>query len=78
MKLMLLVLSIVSFGVVALAQSTNTEANWFSPQCKDCPKMLTPGTASLGNNKGVYRPDRRGSKKKPSATPPTAPAGTDD
>lgn len=71
MKLMLLVLSIVSFGFVALAQSSNTEASWFSPQCKDCPKMLTPGTASLGNNKGVYRP---GSKKR--TAPVAAPVST--
>lgn len=64
MKVLLLVLSIVTFGFGAFAQTSETEANWFSPACKDkCPKMLTPGTASLGNDKGVFRPGGKSKKK---------------
>lgn len=69
MKVLLLVLSIVTFGFAAFAQTSNTEANWFSPACKDCPKMLTPGTASLGNKKGVFRPGSK-TKKKTTTTQP--------
>lgn len=69
MKILLLVLS-MTFGLVAFANQSGTEAKWFSPDCKDCPKMLTPGTASLGNNKGVFRPGQ--TKKKPTTTKPVS------
>jgi hypothetical protein len=68
MKLILVVFSvlILSFGASA-TEEVKTEAKWFSPDCKDCPKLLTPGRASLGNSIGVYRPGSN-TKKKPKAT----------
>lgn len=42
-----------------------TQADWFSPGCPTCPKLLIPGTANLGNSKGVFRPgDKAKAKKK--------------
>lgn len=76
MKMTLLTLTFVFAGISAFAeeqaapaqQAQPTEAGWFSPSCKDCPKLQTPGSANLGNTKGVYRPG--GKKKKPVESAP--------
>jgi|GEM_PF-6246404 len=67
MRSILLVLLLSGFTVNA-EESSKTQADFFSPNCTDCPKMQTPGSANLGNNKGVFRPGN--SKKKPSSAPP--------
>lgn len=67
MKSILLVFSILVLGFGAFsAEDVKTEAKWFSPDCPDCAKLLTPGKASLGNSVGVYRPGSK-AKKKPNA-----------
>ena len=69
MKLALLIIASVFIGSMACAEEpAQTEAGWFSPSCKDCPKLQTPGSANLGNSKGVYRPG--GKKKKPVESAP--------
>ncbi len=79
MKFILLTLltlfSFISFSYAESAATkepaSNTQADWFSPSCPSCAKLLTPGSANLGNSKGVFR---QGTKKK--KITPTAPAGT--
>ncbi len=67
MKYLFLTLILVSFTVQA--QDSETQAGWFSPNCPNCAKYLTPGSATLGNTKGVYRPDKK--KKKKDTAPAT-------
>lgn len=66
----LILFSTLLFSLTSLAE---TEANWFSPDCKECIKMLKPGEASLANNKGVL--NSKSKKKKPVSTPVS---GTND
>lgn len=50
-----------------------TQADWFSPTCPGCAKLLTPGTANLGNSKNIFRRDDKSKKKKPvKATQPVS------
>lgn len=57
-------------GFVVSAQEpespvSTTQADWFSPGNPDSAKLLIPGSATLGNTKGVFRPgDKAKSKKK--------------
>lgn len=76
MKSKLLNFLIVFVGLFASAETnqSQTQADWFSPDCSSCAKYLTPGTASLGNTKGVYRPNKK--TKKPDTTT-TAPSSTE-
>ena len=55
---------------VASGDATQTQADWFSPACPNCAKLLTPGTASLGNSKGVFRPNAKKQIKKTELTKP--------
>ena len=70
MKFLVFVLTFALLNFEALAQQEEsaspetTQANWFSPACPDCAKLLTPGTANLGNSKGVYRPGDKAKLKK--------------
>ncbi len=49
---------------VVSSDATQTQADWFSPSCPNCAKLLTPGTASLGNSKGIFRPNAKKQNKK--------------
>ena len=51
---------------VETASPSTTQADWFSPACPTCAKLLTPGTANLGNSKGVFRPGDKAKNKKKS------------
>lgn len=81
MKISLLVLLFAFIGSSAFAEDdaapaqSATQADWFSPSCSSCAKMLTPGTANLGNAKSVYRPGLK-SKKKKDSTITTEPVNT--
>lgn len=75
MKMTLLILAFVFTGLSVFAEESaapkteeTTEAGWFSPSCESCPKLQTPGSANLGNTKGVFRPG--GKKKKPAESAP--------
>jgi hypothetical protein len=79
MKLILVFFSILVLGFSALAAKDDkikTEAGWFSPDCPDCAKFLTPGQARIGNDRGVYRPGsiQQFRKKNPNPNNPQAPA----
>jgi hypothetical protein len=81
MKLILVVFSILVLGFSALAandvkKTKPTEASWFSPDCPDCARYLTPGQASIGNDRGVYRrgSNQQSRKKSPNPNNPQAPA----
>lgn len=71
MKYLLTILffSAVAFNAFA---SSETESGWFDPvTCdKGCQDILKPGQASLGNDKGVYKPTAKSKtkKKKPAPT----------
>lgn len=74
MKFFVFVLTFSLLTFSALAEEETpvskemTQANWFSPGCPDCPKLQMPGTANLGNGKGVFRPgDKSKPKKKKTA-----------
>lgn len=56
-------LTLILIGFAAQANDSETQAGWFSPSCPNCAKYLTPGSASLGNTKGVYHPDKKKKKK---------------
>lgn len=61
MKSILIILSVLFLSFAVLAEDPNMNrsdgAGWFSPDCPSCAALQTPGGASLGNNKGVFRPD---------------------
>ena len=67
MKIAFLIVALVSIN---LSANASEEAGWFSPSCLTCAKMQTPGTANLGNSKGVFRPGGKKSKKKSEVVPP--------
>lgn len=73
MKFILLVLTFSLLAFSALAEEETpvtketTQADWFSPSCPNCPKLLIPGTANLGNSKGVFRPGDKSKLKKKKA-----------
>ena len=74
MKLTLLILAFVSLGTSVQAEeptaAQTTQADWFSPSCPTCNnKLLIPGSANLGNSKGVFRPGTKKLKKKVLTTP---------
>ena len=76
MKLTAFIFFFSLIGISAQAQEkeetpppSTTQADWFSPACPTCAKLLTPGRASLGNNVGVFSPhDKTKVKKKKSST----------
>lgn len=69
--LFILTFSFLSFSAMAeeetLPPKETTQADWFSPSCPTCPKLLIPGTANLGNSKGVFRPGDKAKLKKKKA-----------
>lgn len=74
MKLALFILVFVTMGLSAHGEeqtsTQTTQADWFSPSCPACAKLLTPGSANLGNTKGVFRPNGKKQKKKATTTEP--------
>ena len=69
--LALLTFSLLNFSAFAQEETPQakeaTQADWFSPGCPTCPKLLIPGSANLGNSKGVFRPGDKAKLKKKKA-----------
>lgn len=67
----ILTFSLLNFSAFADEETTpskeTTQADWFSPGCPTCPKLLIPGSANLGNSKGVFRPGDKSKLKKKKA-----------
>lgn len=74
MKFIFVILTFSFLNFSAIAQEEEappakeaTQADWFSPGCPTCPKLLIPGSANLGNSKGVFRPGEKAKLKKKKA-----------